>query len=100
MFIPMPVLIAIGIAMMLLVGWALRSRGRDPLMGGGRTSAYRAPLAESTVSSVPTVTLPPAIEEQVRALMTTNRKIEAIRLVRESTPLDLKGAKDLVESME
>ena len=101
MFIPVPVLIAIGVALLLLVGWALRSsRGRDPLMGGGRAPAYRAPVAASTVSGEPAASLPPEVEELVRALLTAGRKIEAIKLVREASHLGLKEAKDLVESME
>ena len=42
MFVPIPVLIAIGIAFLVLLLFALRSsRGRDPLMGGGQTPRYR-----------------------------------------------------------
>lgn len=100
MFIPMPVLIAIGVALLLLAGWALRaSRRRDPLMGG-QAPARRAPLTASEVSGVPAASLPPEIEELVRALLTAGRKIEAIKLVREATHIGLKEAKDLVESME
>jgi len=101
MFIPMPVLIAIGAAMLLLVGWALRrSRGRDPLMGGGQAPARRAPPAAREVSGVAAAALPPEIEEQVRGLLTAGRKIEAIKLVREAIHCGLKEAKDLVESIE
>jgi len=99
MFIPMPMLIAIGIALLLLVGWALRaSRRRDPLMGG--TPARRAPLAVSPVAGTRPVVLPPEIEGQVRELLTAGRKIEAIKLARETTHCGLREAKDLVESME
>ena len=95
MFIPMPVLIAIGIAM-LLVGLALRaSRRRDPLMGGRQPSARAASLARA-----PAVILPPEVEEQVRGLLTAGRKLEAIKLTREATHCGLKEAKDLVELME
>ena len=101
MFIPMPVLITIGVALLLLVGWALRaSRGRDPLMGGRQAPARPASLAAGNVSGPPAAILPPEIEEQVRALATAGRKIEAIKLAREATHLGLKEAKDLVESME
>ena len=96
MFIPMPVLIAIGIAMLLLVGWALRaSRRRDPLMGG-----RQAPARPASLVGAPAALLPPEIEEQVRGLLTAGRKLEAIKLTREATHLGLKEAKDLVESME
>jgi len=101
MFIPMPVLIAIGLALLLLVGWALRaSRGRDPLMGGRRAPTRPASLAAGNVAGVPVAILPPEIEEQVRGLLTAGRKLEAIKLTREATHCGLKEAKDLVESME
>jgi len=101
MFIPMPVLIAIGVAMLLLIGWALRSsRGRDPLMGGGRAPVRRPPSAARELSGVPVAALSPEIAEQVRGLLTAGRKIEAIKLVRETTHCGLREAKDLVESME
>jgi len=111
MFVPMPVLIVIGVAVLLLVGWALRaSRGRDPLMGGqapvmgGQAPARRAPVAATAVpgpvSGAAAAVLPPEVEEIVRALLTDGRKIEAIKLVREATHIGLKEAKDLVESME
>jgi ribosomal protein L7/L12 len=100
MFIPMPALIAIAVAMLLLVGLALRaSRARDPLMGG-QAPASRAPLAGSTVSGAAATALPPGIEEQIRALIAAGRKIEAIKLAREATHSGLSEAKDLVESME
>jgi len=104
MFIPMPVLIVIGLAVLLLVGWALRaSHGSDPLMGG-QAPARRAPVAATAVpgalSGAPAAVLPPEVEEIVRALLTDGRKIEAIKLVREATHIGLKEAKDLVESME
>jgi len=99
MFIPMPVLIAIGVVFLLLVGWALRAaHRRDPLMGG--TPPRRAPLAAGPVAGVQPVLLPPEIEGQVRELLTTGRKLEAIKLTREVTHCGLKEAKDLVESME
>jgi len=101
MFISMPVLIAIGVAVLLLVGWALRtSRGRDPLMGAGQAPARPVPLAGSAVSGAAAPALPPGIEDQIRTLIAAGRKIEAIKLAREATHSGLKEAKDLVESME
>lgn len=100
MFVPIPVLIAIGVAFLLLLAFALRSRGRDPLMGGGRAPAYRAaPTARQVSPTLPATSLPPEIEEQVRALLAAGRKIEAIKLARDVTHLGLKETKDLVESM-
>ncbi|WEJ98386.1 MAG: ribosomal protein L7/L12 [Candidatus Sphingomonas phytovorans] len=102
MFVPIPVLIAIGVVFLLLVVWALRSsRGRDPLMGGGQPPAYRAAPAPRKVSmAAPSLPLPPEVEEQVRALMAAGRKIDAIKLARDVTHLGLKETKDLVESFE
>ena len=100
MFVPVPVLIAIGVAMLMLVGLVLRaSRGRDPLMGG-QAPVRRAPLAGRTVSGAAAPALPSGVEEQIRALIVAGRKIEAIKLARGATHCGLKEAKDLVESME
>jgi ribosomal protein L7/L12 len=41
-----------------------------------------------------------ALDSQVRALLTRNRKIEAIKLVRGHTGMGLKEAKDYVEAIE
>jgi large subunit ribosomal protein L7/L12 len=102
MFIPIPMLIAIGIAFLVLLLFALRSsRGRDPLMGGGQAPHYRpAPIAQKVAMAPPVVALPPEVEAQVRALLAAGRKIEAIKLARDVTHLGLKDSKDLVESME
>ncbi|GAA2111236.1 ribosomal protein L7/L12 [Actinomadura alba] len=48
----------------------------------------------------PQVALPSDVEMSVRDLIARRRKIEAIKLVRESTRLGLKDAKDLVDAME
>jgi len=103
MFIPIPVLIAIGVAFLLLLAFALRSsRGRDPLMGGGQVPRYRpSPAAlKATAAAAPVLPLPPDVEHQVRALLAAGRKIEAIKLARDVTHLGLKETKDLVELME
>ena len=42
----------------------------------------------------------PELVAQVRALIRDNRKIEAIKLVREQMSIGLKQAKDLVETIE
>ena len=102
MFIPIPMLIAIGTAFLVLLLFALRSsRGRDPLMGGGQAPRYRpAPVVQKVAMAAPVVALPPEVEAQVRALLAAGRKIEAIKLARDVTHLGLKDSKDLVESME
>ncbi len=102
MFVPIPVLIAIGVVFLLLLAFALRpSRGRDSLMGNGQVPRYRLGQTEPKVSlAAPVVALPPEVEQQVRALLAAGRKIEAIKLAREVTHLGLRDAKDLVESLE
>jgi large subunit ribosomal protein L7/L12 len=101
LFIPISVLIVIGVVFLLLVGWALRSsRTRDPLMGGGRASLQRARPAGGAISGRPATPLPPEAAEQIRVLLAAGRKIEAIKLAREACHIGLKEAKDLVESME
>ena len=101
MFIPIPVLVAIGVVFLILLGFAFRSsRGRDPLMGGGQVPRYRPTAAHKATAAAPVFPLPPEIEEQVRALMAAGRKIDAIKLARDVTHLGLKETKDLVESME
>jgi large subunit ribosomal protein L7/L12 len=101
MFVPLPLLIAIGIIFLALLAWIVRlSRPRDPLLGGQKP-AYRAPLAPpSGPLAQPVTSLPPEVVAQVRAFLSAGRKIDAIKLAREVTHLGLKDAKDLVESME
>lgn len=105
MFVPIPVLIAIGAIFILLLALALRSpRGRDPLLGG--QPAYRpAPMrsgspAAAPASMSPVTILPPEVEAEVRALLAAGRKIEAIKLARDATHMGLKDTKDLVEALE
>lgn len=103
MFVPISVLIAIGVVFLVVLVFALRSsRGRDPLMGGGQMPRYRpSPVAlKATAAAAPALPLPPEVEEQVRALLAAGRKIDAIKLARDVTHLGLKDTKDLVESME
>ena len=104
MFVPLPVLIAAGLLILVLIAIILRSaRKRDPLMGGA-PRAYRSapptPLASLPAASLPGGTLPPEVEADVRALLAAGRKIEAIKLARDATHLGLKETKDLVDAME
>jgi hypothetical protein len=89
MFVPVPVLVAVLAAGLLIFGLTrLRSGGRDPLEDA------RADLARRTT------TLPsPELQAQARALLADGNKIEAIKLVREATGMGLKEAKDLVERL-
>lgn len=105
MFVPIPVLVAIGVILLVLLALALRpSRRRDPLLGG-QPPAYRpaaprhqrearAPTGEGTT------TLSPEVEAKVVALIAAGRKIEAIKVVRDATRMGLQDSKDLVEALE
>jgi len=94
MFVPVPVLIGAGLAVLLLLALLLRpARRRDPLLGG-------QPRIARVSKPAPATTLPAESEAQVRILLAAGRKIEAIKVAREATGLGLKHAKDLVESME
>ena len=103
MNIPMPVLAAIGVALLALVLAVLfrRPRGRD-LMGPPRGSLQKG--APSRVATPPRAArerfpsgLPPALELEVLALLEQGKKIEAIRRVREEPNLGLGEAKTMVE---
>ena len=50
-------------------------------------------------NNIPTVDLPANMLDEVRLLISQNRKIEAIKRVREATHLGLSEAKDLVERL-
>ncbi len=90
MFVPIPILIAAGLLILVLIAMIARAGGRrDPLMGG---APPRVP--------VPVATLPPEVERQVRAQLAAGRKIQAIKIARDATHLGLKETKDLVEALE
>jgi hypothetical protein len=90
MFVPIPVLIAAGFLVLVLIAMIARAgRRRDPLMGG---APPRVP--------VPVATLSPEVERQVRAQLAAGRKIQAIKIARDATHLGLKETKDLVEALE
>nr|WP_294811490.1 ribosomal protein L7/L12 [uncultured Sphingomonas sp.] len=90
MFVPIPILIAAGLVILVLIAMIARAgRRRDPLMGG---APPRVP--------VPVATLSPEIEQQVRAQLAAGRKIQAIKIARDATHLGLKETKDLVEALE
>jgi large subunit ribosomal protein L7/L12 len=105
MFVPIPVLVAIGVILLVLLALALRpSRRRDPLLGG-QPPAYRpvaprdhrqarAPIGEGQAP------LSPEVEAEVVALISAGRKIEAIKVVRDATRMGLQDSKDLVEALE
>ncbi|KRC80107.1 ribosomal protein L7/L12 [Sphingomonas sp. Root241] len=95
MFVPIPILIAAGVLILVLIAMIARAgRRRDPLMGGAPPRAYRG------TNPVPVATLPPEVERQVRAQLAAGRKIQAIKIARDATHLGLKETKDLVEALE
>lgn len=99
MFIPLPVLIAAGVLILVLIAMIARAgRKRDPLMGGAPPRAYRG--TKPVPRPVPVATLSPEVEREVRALLAAGRKIQAIKLARDATHLGLKETKDLVEALE
>lgn len=90
--------------LMLFIVMALVTGGIGFLIGRSsgprdRDSLLRPPSALGS----PRTTRPPALTaevlEEVHALIAANRKIDAIRLVRESSGLGLKEAKDFVETL-
>lgn len=98
MFIPLPFLIAFAVVFVLLAAKvAFSARRRDPLLGGQTLRPARATRPTRPALPIP---LTPEVEAEVRALIAERRKIDAIKLARDATGLDLKGSKDLVESME
>ena len=105
MFVPMPVLAAIGIAFLVLLLLAFRRRSSDrdliaPPRMGPPPPARRA-LSQSAwpAGAAPIGDLAAELDGEVRALIAAGRKIEAIKLVRASTGLGLAEAKGLVERM-
>jgi ribosomal protein L7/L12 len=73
----------------LALGFAL---GR----GSGRSAAQREALMRAAPPPKPS----PEVLAEVRALLAAGSKIEAIKLLREATGMDLKAAKEAVEALE
>ncbi|HEV2817949.1 MAG TPA: ribosomal protein L7/L12 [Allosphingosinicella sp.] len=97
MYVPLPVLIAVGVLLLALLVLALRRRGRGPDLTA--PPRYVPPARPWAVGAAPIGDLPPDLAAEVRALLAQNRKIDAIKLVREATNLGLGEAKDMVERM-
>ncbi|RZF64766.1 hypothetical protein EWE75_09105 [Sphingomonas populi] len=94
MFVPVPILILIGLVFLLMTARILStSRRTDPLLGSPK-SVY-----QPETPAAPLTTLPPEIAEQVRALLAAGRKLEAVKIAREATRLGLQECKDLVEAL-
>jgi len=85
MYVPIPILVGAAILFLVLLVAALGS-------GRGRRRDLVVP---------PTPVNPPAgLDEELRRLLAADRKIEAIKRVREATGLGLKEAKDYVDARE
>jgi len=96
MYVPVPVLAAIGIAFLALLLIALRRRsGERDLIAPPRP----APPSARPAGAAPIGDAPPELAAEVRALLAAGSKIEAIKLVRAATGLGLAEAKDMVERM-
>jgi hypothetical protein len=104
MYLPMPVLAAIGLAFLLLILLALRRRSGDrDLMAPPRLGAPAPPPPMPPRAwppgAAPIGDLPDELEREVRELLAAGNKIEAIKQVRAATGLGLAEAKTLVERL-
>jgi hypothetical protein len=99
MYLPVPVLAVLGIALLALALLALRRRGggRD-LIAPPRPGAPMPPRAWPA-GAAPIGDLPPEVEAEVRALAAAGNKIEAIKMLRAATRWSLLDAKEAVERM-
>ena len=102
LYVPLPILIALAIVFLLLAVAALRRQAsRDPLMGAPRTMTPRTPAAPlAQPASAPAPQGSDDLAAQVLPLLAKGQKINAIKLVRDTTGMGLKEAKDYVESLE
>ena len=105
MYLPVPVLAALGIAFLVLALLALRRRGgeRDLIAPPRPGPVPPPPRAEPPRSwpagAAPIGDLAAELDGEVRALLAAGRKIEAIKVVRAATGMGLAEAKELVERM-
>jgi len=99
MYIPMSWLIGIGVVIVLIfiMLWrrgSANARHRDALMGIDSDHFSRGQPSAPALAA-----LTPEIEDKVRQLLGARKKIDAIRLVRETTGMGLKEAKEYVERL-
>jgi large subunit ribosomal protein L7/L12 len=101
MFVPLPIVIVVGFTLLLMVGLIIRRRSeRDPLLGSLPPAVgSKQALPRNDSPSAPFAELPPETEAQVRLLIAAGRKIDAIKLTRDTTRLGLKECKDLVDAL-
>lgn len=95
MFVPLPLLILAGLVFLVLLGMALRRRGRsDDLIAPPRSREQ--PVA---VLAGQRLELSSETRVEVERLLANDQVINAIKLVREATGSGLKDAKDAVDEM-
>jgi len=109
MYLPVPVLAAIGlVVLVLLVLLAMRRRsGERDLIAPPRLSmpAPPPPMMQAEphrawpAGAAPIGDVPPELEAELRALLRTGQKLEAIKQLRAATKCSLSEAKDMVERM-
>jgi hypothetical protein len=102
--LPLPVWIAIGVVLGMLILFGLRRGGpRDlvqPPQGLGQGAPRRAsPPPPADGGGEWSGALPADVEAEVRLLLGQGNKIEAIKIVRAATRMGLGEAKELVERM-
>jgi len=105
MYVPLPVLIVAGALLAALLVLALKRRERRDLVAPPRLGTPPPPRTILPTrawprGAAPIGDLPEELAAEVRALLAADRKIEAIKLVRQATSLGLGEAKELVERME
>jgi len=102
MYVPLPLLILAGVVLAALLVLALRRRERRDLVAPPRlgTPPPIIPTRAWPRGAAPIGDLPEELATEVRALLAADRKIEAIKLVRQATSLGLGEAKEMVERME
>jgi ribosomal protein L7/L12 len=104
MFIPLWLLGLAALAFALLAWLAFRRGGGEMIQGQQRDArriAASVPVRPAHTPTYPAIVLPDdaavLADPEIRAALAGGNKIEAIKLVRERSGLDLKAAKDLVE---
>ena len=89
--------LVLGLIIGLFIAKYLRGRGRGDLTAP--PSSRRVPRAPAPAPMI-RIGDERIDEDEVRELIRQNRKIEAIKRVRDRTGLDLAGAKDAVDAIE
>ncbi|MGD9812593.1 MAG: ribosomal protein L7/L12 [Sphingobium sp.] len=99
MYIPTPWLIGV-VIVLALIFIALWRRGSDDARRRNELMGIDSDHFSRGVPSAPALAaLTPEIEAEIRRLIGARRKIDAIKLARETTGMGLKDAKDYVEGL-